>query len=81
MELWLKNVIYRISGVGGFESIFSKRVDSIKIGSTEVNHFAIEFANRDYGYDLDGIIRLDFLQQVGAVINFGNLTISTKVNM
>lgn len=51
------------------------------MGFIEVHHFAMEFGAMDYGNDLDRIIGLDFLQQVGAVVNLEELTISVKVNI
>jgi predicted aspartyl protease len=70
------DTIYRISGVGGSEFVFSKKVDSIKIGNLEVNEFFIEVGAMNYGFDLDGIIGLDFLIEVGAIINLEKLMIS-----
>lgn len=67
--------IYRISGVGGSEFVFSKAVDSIKMGEKEANHFLIEIGAMDYGFELDGIIGLDLLQQVKAIINLDKLII------
>ena len=69
------DMIYRISGVGGSEFVFSKEMDSIKIGGKEVDHFTIEIGTMDYGFDLDGIIGLDLLQEVKAIINLDKLII------
>lgn len=64
-----------ISGVGGSEFVFSKTVDSIKIGKTEVKDFTLEIGAMNYGFDLDGIIGLDLLQQIKALINIDKLTV------
>lgn len=69
------DMIYRISGVGGSEFVFSKIVDSIKIRETETRDFQIEVGSMNYGFDLDGIIGLDFLQQIKAIIDIDQLTI------
>ncbi|WP_251628493.1 retropepsin-like aspartic protease [Niallia sp. MER TA 168] len=69
------DMIYRISGVGGSEFVFSKRVDSIKIGEAEIRDFPLEVGAMNYGFDLDGIIGLDFLQQIKAIINIDKLII------
>ncbi len=69
------DMIYRISGVGGSEFVFSKRVDSIKMGEAEIRDFPLEVGAMNYGFDLDGIIGLDFLQQIKAIINIDKLTI------
>lgn len=67
------DTIYRISGVGGSEFVYSKTVDSIKIGKTEVKDFTLEFGAMNDGFDLDGIIGLDFLQQTRAIIDIKKL--------
>ncbi len=36
------DMIYRISGVGGSEFVFTKKVDSIKIGQTETSNFPLK---------------------------------------
>ena len=69
------DMIYRISGVGGSEFVFSKIVDLIKIGETETRDFQIEVGSMNYGFDLDGIVGLDFLQQTKAIIDIDQLTI------
>ncbi|MBP3041033.1 retroviral-like aspartic protease family protein [Bacillaceae bacterium Marseille-Q3522] len=67
------DMIYRISGVGGSEFVFSKTVDSIKIGQAETRDFSIDIGAMNYGFDLEGIIGLDFLQQIKAIINIDKL--------
>lgn len=69
------DTIYRISGVGGSDFVFSKKVDSIKITDAETRDFPLEVGAMNYGFDLDGIIGLDFLQQIRAIINIDKLTI------
>jgi hypothetical protein len=70
------DTIYRISGVGRYEFVYSKKIDAIRIGNLQVNDFPIEIGAMDYGFALDGIVGLNFLQKVGATINLENLTIS-----
>lgn len=69
------DMIYRISGVGGSEFVYSKRIDSIRIGEKEVLDFPIEFGAMNYGFELNGIIGLDLLQQIKAIINIDHLTL------
>jgi hypothetical protein len=70
-------MIYRISGVGGAEFVYSKTVDSVKIGDMQTEDFALEIGAMNYGFDLDGIIGLDLLQQLKAIINVNKLTIES----
>jgi len=65
--------VQRIRGVGGTEFVFTKRVDSLAVGKLQVNNFQIEVGAMDYGFDIDGIIGMDFLIQVGAIIDLAKL--------
>ncbi|WP_205207713.1 retropepsin-like aspartic protease [Bacillus sp. P14.5] len=70
--------IYRISGVGGSEFVYSKTVDSVRIGDMHTEDFALEIGAMNYGFDLDGIIGLDLLQQLKAIINIDELTLESN---
>jgi hypothetical protein len=70
------DTLYRISGVGGSEFVFLKVVDTLKVGNLVVNDFTIEVGAMDYGFDLDGIVGLDFLHEVGAIIDLNRLILS-----
>lgn len=81
---WLKTIgivaeendmIYRISGVGGSEFVYSKEIDSIRIGEREIVNFSLEIGAMNYGFDLNGIIGLDSLQRIKAIINIDKLTL------
>lgn len=69
------DVIHRIRGVGGAEFVFSKRVDHVQVGELEVSDFEIEVGAMNYGFQIEGILGMDFLTQVGAVIDLSNLEI------
>ncbi|TCP19141.1 aspartyl protease [Scopulibacillus darangshiensis] len=71
------NMIYRISGVGGSEFVYSKTVDSVRIGDMQTKDFAIEIGAMNYGFDLEGKIGLDLLQRLKVVINVNKLTIES----
>lgn len=70
------DTIYRISGVGGSEFVFLKVIDSLKIGELCVKDFIIEIGAMNYGFDLDGIVGIDFLKEVGAQIDLDRLILS-----
>jgi len=67
--------VHRIRGIGGAEFVFSKRVDSLSLGTLQVNDFDIEVGAMDYGIEIDGIVGLDFLMQVSAVIDLSQLEV------
>ncbi|GAE33006.1 retropepsin-like aspartic protease [Alkalihalobacillus hemicellulosilyticus] len=72
------DMIYRISGVGGSEFVYSKTVDSVRIGDMQTESFALEIGAMNYGFDLDGIIGLDLLQQLKAIINIDELSLQSN---
>lgn len=67
--------IHRIRGVGGTELVFSKRLDYLAMGDLGLVGFEVEIGALDYGFDFDGIVGVDFLMAVGAVIDLGNLVL------
>lgn len=69
------DTIYRISGIGGSEFVYSKQIDLIRIGEKEVKNFPLEIGAMNYGFDLNGIIGLDLLQQIKAIINIDKMTL------
>lgn len=71
-----EDLIRRIRGVGGAEFVFSKWVGGLDVGGLRVDNFEVEVGAMDYGFELDGIVGLDFLQAVRARIDLGELTVS-----
>ena len=61
--------VHRIRGVGGSEFVFTKRVDVLKAGDLKIAGFEIEIGAMNYGFEMDGIIGVDFLSMVGALID------------
>lgn len=69
------DAVHRIRGVGGVEFVFTKRVDLIAVGELIVNNFTIEVGAMDYGFPIDGILGMDFLTSVGAIIDLDMMEI------
>lgn len=69
------DTVHRILGVGGAEFVFAKEVDCLSLGEVQVNDFEIEVGAMDYGFEIDGIIGMDFLTQVGAVVDLAELEV------
>jgi predicted aspartyl protease len=69
------DTVHRIRGVGGAEFVFTKEVDCLSVGELQVNNFEIEVGAMDYGFEIDGIVGMNFLIQVGAVLDLGKLEI------
>lgn len=75
LEMDAHDPIYRIRGVGGTEFVFGKRVDALALGMLSVKDFEIEVGALAYGFDLDGILGMDFLLQLRAVIDLDTLQV------
>ncbi len=74
------DILNRIRGVGGTEFVFSKTIDRLSLGDLTIADFEIEVGAMDYGFrfELDGIVGMDFLQQVGAVIDLRRRRVSNS---
>lgn len=70
--------IFRICGVGGSEIVFSKMIDSIRIGEIETEQIQIEIGSMNYGFHLEGIVGLNLLKQMKAMINIEKLQIQCE---
>jgi hypothetical protein len=69
------DTIHRIRGVGGSEFVFAKRVDRLGLGELQALDFEVEVGGLAYGFELDGILGLDFLLQVSAIIDLKTLDV------
>ena len=65
--------MHRIRGIGGAEFVFSKKLERIRVGHLLMTEFQIEVGWMDYGFDLQGILGLDFLFATNAVIDLEKL--------
>ncbi|HEX3552936.1 MAG TPA: aspartyl protease family protein [Thermoanaerobaculia bacterium] len=65
--------VRRITGVGGRELVITKRIDGVMLGETELRGVEIQIGAMNYGFPIQGIIGLNFLLQVGAVIDLDRL--------
>lgn len=64
-------------GVGGStHNAFVKNIDQIKVDVINVKNVSIDFGIIDTKGNINGLIGLDILMKIGAIINLKNLTIS-----
>jgi hypothetical protein len=70
-----EDILYAIRGVGGMETVFSRPVDYIQVGERQLPQFEIEVGGMDYGFDIQGILGMDFLRQARAVLNLDELSL------
>ena len=72
------DTVESIRGIGGSELVITKKVDKILIYDLSAENFVIEVGGMDYGFDINGIIGMDFLLENRAVLHMDNLTIIKK---
>jgi predicted aspartyl protease len=73
IEPEMADTLYTIRGVGGTETVFSRRVDHLKVGPSTVADFEIEIGGMDYGFEINGILGMDYMLQTGMIINLDKL--------
>jgi hypothetical protein len=65
----------RLRGVGGHEVVFTRRVDRLEVGGHWLDRFELEVAGMDYGFDISGILSMDFLRGSRVVLDLAGLTL------
>ncbi len=65
-----------LRGVGGIESVFTRKVDRLQVGGTAVEDCEIEVGGMDYGFEINGVLGMNFLRRTGAVIDLREMTIA-----
>jgi len=70
-----QDVLFSIRGVGGNEAVFARTVDGIQIGEFEMKDFEIEVGGMDYGFEISGILGMDFLLAAGAMVDLQKLSV------
>jgi predicted aspartyl protease len=67
--------VQRVQGVGGAEFVFTKRIDRLAIGTVGVDEFDIAVGSVDYGFNINGIIGMNWLIAVQAIVDLSNLVL------
>jgi hypothetical protein len=73
------DLISEVHGIGGVEFVVTKQIDLIGVDELATKNFTIEIGSMNYGFDFDGILGFDFLQQTGAVIDLAAMEIRSKL--
>lgn len=67
------DTLYNIRGVGGAEVVYTRRVDLIGVEGKSLPQFEIEVGGMDYGFEINGILGMDFLRRTSAILNLHTL--------
>jgi hypothetical protein len=53
-------------------------VDNIQLGQEEVQDTEVEIGGMDYGFEINGILGMDILLEIGAIIHLQDLKLVFK---
>jgi predicted aspartyl protease len=68
------DTIRTLWGVGGSEVVFTRRLELIKVGQMTLVNFEAEFGGMEYGFQINGILGMDFLLEERAIVDLGHLS-------
>ena len=68
-----EDILVTVRGVCGVEVVFIREVERVQIGRRTLSPFEIEVSGMDYGFDINGILSMDFLIGTGAIIDLQRL--------
>ncbi len=75
IEPVLEDIFHTIRGVGGTETVFVRHLDYLQVEQCRLPNFEIEIGGMDYGFEINGILGLDFLIHAKAIINLAEMRI------
>lgn len=64
-----------IAGIGGTEAVFTRKIDRLLVEQHGLAEFLIEVGSMNYGFEINGILGMDFLTGSRAVVDLGRLTL------
>ena len=67
------DTIRQIRGVGGTEFVYEKNIERILLGSKKITNFKIQIGDMDYGFDIDGILGLDYLMEAKVILDLESM--------
>ena len=70
-----EDTLYTIRGVGGSEVVFSRKVDFLRVGEKCIADFEVEVGGMEYGFEINGILGMNFLLCAGAIINMRTMNL------
>jgi hypothetical protein len=50
-------------------------IDNLEVDGRQLAQFEIEIAGMDYGFEINGILGMDFLARTGAIIDLAKMQI------
>ena len=73
-----EDILYTIRGVGGSEVVYSRTIEYLQVGEQKIASFSIEVGGMDYGFNIQGILGMDFLMAAGAILDLSKMQIEFR---
>jgi predicted aspartyl protease len=67
--------IRNLVGIGGEEAVVETTIEEVQVGSLRVAPMKIQIGALEYGFEMDGLLGLDFLLKTRAIVNLDSLTL------
>ena len=74
-----EDILHTIRGVGGTEVVYLRKLDFLAVGDRELGEFEVEIGGMDYGFEINGILGMDFLKTSGAIIDLRKMEINFRL--
>ena len=69
------DILNKLRGIGGTEVVYRRVVDRLSVGDAYLSDFDVEIGGMDYGFEIQGIIGMDFLRRTRSLINLKDMTL------
>jgi len=70
--------VHRMTGIGGFEYVVQKNIDSLLVGDSVIDNVPIQLGNMNSGFNINAILGTDVLLRINALIDYKTLNILTQ---
>jgi len=67
------DAIRKIRGIGGTEYVYEKHIDIIQLDAKKLSNFKIQIGDMEYGFNINGILGMNFLMESKAIIDLENM--------
>jgi predicted aspartyl protease len=70
-----EDVLNKLRGIGGTEVVYARVVDQVSVDEAGLSDLEVEIGGMDYGFEIQGILGMDFLRRTGAVLDLHEMTL------
>jgi len=79
LKLLPESKVKRLSTIGGYQRVFTRVVNELKIGNQSIINFEVEIGDLTSKFKIDGIIGTDIIRKFNWKIDFDNQCLFTDL--